>query len=421
MKVWKRMLRAGGAGLAGLSIFAQCSLGLAEPLSLEQAVNMALGNHLDIKLAVNTETQAKYALDAARGSRGISLDASNTFYLKRIDYSADSNSSQISLSLPLYSGGKNEGNIAIAQTDVTIAGLDLVKTRQDVKLNTVAAYFDIINYRETIGVDQETVDNYTKHLENVRDQYGAGNLPKSDVLSSEVQLINAQQTLMQDKNKYEVAVNKLKNLIRWDRPDQPELVSGFQHEPLTRSMEDCVDYTKAHHPTLKKYRLNIEEAKQNVGVAAADKKPTVSLTAATGWSSSVLPEDDNKDVYVGVTTAWNLFDSQVTAAKIKEAKSKVDSAYLDLTSQEDSLILSVKEYYLSAKEAEKRMATTQVAIKKADEDYFIAEAKYRIGEGILLDVIDAQLALTTAKDNYIAAQYDYDTYRAKLDNAMGMD
>lgn len=170
-----------------LSMFAQCSLGLAEPLSLEQAVSMALGNHLDIKLAINTEAQAKYALDAARGSRGISLDASNTFYLKRIDYSTDSNSSQISLSLPLYSGGKNEGNIAIAQTDVTIAGLDLVKTRQDVKLNTVAAYFDTINYRETIDVDQETVDNYAKHLENVKAQYAAGNIAKSDVLSSEVQ------------------------------------------------------------------------------------------------------------------------------------------------------------------------------------------------------------------------------------------
>lgn len=411
----------GSTGIFGVWLLIHCSLGFAEPLSLEQAVNMALENHLDIKIAVNTETQAKYALQAAEGSLGISVDASNTFYLKQIHYSATTNSSEIAVSLPLYSGGKNEGNIAIAKIDLTTADLDLQKTKQDVKLNTLAAYFDIINYRETIAVAQETVDNYSKHLENVKAQYSAGNVPKSDVLSSEVQLVDAQQTLMQDKNKYEVAVNKLKNLIRWNRPDQPELVSGFQHNPVKQSMDDCVAYAKSNHPTLRKYRLDIDEAEKSVEVAGADKKPSISLTAATGWGSSVLPTDDSKDVYVGVTTSWNLFDSQITNANINKAKSKVDSARLDLTSEEDSVVLSVKEYYLDLKEAEKRMETTQVAIKQAEENYFIAEAKYRIGEGILLDVIDAQLSLTTAKENYITAQYDYDTYKAKLENAMGMD
>ena len=83
--------------------------------------------------------------------------------------------------------------------------------------------------------------------------------------------------------------------------------------------------------------------------------------------------------------------------------------------------MSVKEYYMGVREAEKRIATTKVAIHKAEEDYFIAEAKYRAGAGVMLDVIDAQLALTTARNNYIAAQHDYVTYKAQLENAMGMD
>ena len=62
-----------------------------------------------------------------------------------------------------------------------------------------------------------------------------------------------------------------------------------------------------------------------------------------------------------------------------------------------------------------------MAIHKAEEDYSIASAKYRVGEGIILDVIDAQLALTTAKNNYIEAQYDYAADKAKLENAMGMN
>ncbi|WP_094606087.1 hypothetical protein SPSIL_007570 [Sporomusa silvacetica DSM 10669] len=409
------------AGILGLCLLAQTTIGFATPLTVEQAVTMALENHLDIKKAINSEKQAEYALQSTQGSKGISIDASNTFYLKRINYPANSSTSAITLSLPLYSGGKNEGNIAIAKTDVTIAGLSLLKTRQDVKLNTLSAYYDVIEARKTQAVDQETVDNYVAHLNDVQAQYSAGNVAKSDVLRSEVELADAQQTLIKAKNSYEVAVNAFKNMIRWKSSEAIEFVEDFQYVPFKQTMDECVAVAKEQRPDVRKYQLAIDEAEKTVDVTKADKKPAVSLTAATGWSSSVLPEDDNKEIYVGVTTSWNLFDSQVTNAKVKKALSAVDTARLELTAQEDSVELAVKEYYLGVREAEKRIETTKFAVHKADEDYFIAEAKYRVGEGVILDVIDAQLALTTAKNNYITAQYDYVTYKAKLENAMGMD
>lgn len=421
MSLLRQYVRQGSAGIFGLCLLAQTTMAFALPLTVEQAVSMALENHLDIKKAINSEKQAEYTLQSTQGSRGISIDASNTFYLKRINYPASSSSSAITLSLPLYTGGKNEGNIEIAKTDLTIAGLSLLKTKQDVKLNTISDYYDVIEAHKTQEVDQETVDNYVKHLNDVKAQYSAGNVAKSDVLRSEVELTDAQQTLIKAKNSYEVAVNNFKNMIRWKSSETIEFVEDFQYDPVNKTMEECVAFAKEHRPDVKKYRLAIDEAEKTVDVAKADKKPSVSLTAATGWSSTVLPNDDNKDIYVGVTSSWNLFDSQVTHAKVKKALSAVDNARLDLTAQEDSVELAVKEYYLGMREAEKRIATTKFAVHKAEEDYFIAEAKYRVGEGVILDVIDAQLALTTAKNNYITAQYDYVTYKAKLENAMGMD
>ncbi|SDE48222.1 TolC family protein [Sporomusa acidovorans] len=421
MSLLRQYARQGSASILGLCLLAQTTIAFAVPLTVEQAVNMALENHLDIKKAVNSEKQAEYALESAKGSRGFSIDASNTFYLKRINYPANSSSSAITLSLPLYTGGKNEGNIEIAKTDLTIAGLSLLKTKQDVKLNTITAYYDVIEARKTQAVDQETVDNYVKHLNDVKAQYSVGNIAKSDVLRSEVELTDAQQTLIKAKNAYEVAINNFKNMIRWKSSEAIEFVEDFQYVPVNKTMDECVAYAKEHRPDVKKYRLAIDETEKTVEVTKADKKPSVSLTAATGWHSTVLPNDDNKNTYVGITSSWNLFDSQVTNAKVKKAINAVENARLDLTAQEDSVELSVKEYYLGMREAEKRIATTKFAVHKAEEDYFIAKEKYRVGEGIILDVIDAQLALTTAKNNYITAQYDYVTYKAKLENAMGID
>ena len=304
-------------------LLAQTTAGFAAPLPIEQAVAMALNNHLDIQMALNTKQQSEYALQSAEGSRGISIDASNSSYLKQIHQHA-TNGSDISLSLPLYSGGKNEGNIAVAKTDVAIADLDLARTKQEVKLNTLTAYYNVINYREMGAVDQGTVDNYVKHLENVNAQYSAGNIAKADVLRSEVELVDAQQTLLQAENSYEVAVNTLKKQIRWQQADEPEFVSSFNYVPMHQTMEACIDYAKSHRPDIKKYNLNIDEAKQNVTVAEADKKPSVSLDAATGWDSG-LPSSDN-NTYVGLTASWNIFDSKVTDAKIKKAKRQVDYA-----------------------------------------------------------------------------------------------
>jgi len=420
MSLLRQYVKPGSVGILGLYLLVRTTMGFAAPLTVEQAVNMALENHLDIKIAINSEKQAEYALQSTQGSRGISIDTSNTFYLKQIHYSAATSSSAITLSLPLYSGGKNEGNIEIAKTDVTIAGLSLLKTKQDVKFKTISAYYDVVEAGKTQAVDQETVDNYLLHLEDVKAQYSAGNVAKSDVLRSEVELTNAQQTLIKAKNSYEVAVNTFKNLIRWKSPELIEFVEDFQFIPVNNTMDECVAFAVEHRPDVKKYHLAIDEAEQSINVAKAGKKPSVSLTAATGWGSSILPKDDN-EVYVGVTSSWNVFDSQVTNNKVKKARSTADTARLELTAQEESVELAVKEYYLGVREAEKRIETTQFAVHKAEEDYFIAEAKYRVGEGVILDVIDAQLALTTAKNNYIAAQYDYVTYKAKLENAMGMD
>ena len=71
------------------------------------------------------------------------------------------------------------------------------------------------------------------------------------------------------------------------------------------------------------------------------------------------------------------------------------------------------------REAEQRFTVTGDAVRQAHEDYHIANERYRAGEGILLDIIDAQTALSAAETNAISARYDYARYRAQVENIMG--
>lgn len=67
-----------------------------------------------------------------------------------------------------------------------------------------------------------------------------------------------------------------------------------------------------------------------------------------------------------------------------------------------------------------RMQTTQTAVSLAEEDYRIAQVRYMAGVGTNTDVLDAQVALTQAKTNYLQAMYDYNTSKIELENAIGV-
>ncbi|MEG1160133.1 MAG: TolC family protein, partial [Acidaminococcaceae bacterium] len=96
---------------------------------------------------------------------------------------------------------------------------------------------------------------------------------------------------------------------------------------------------------------------------------------------------------------------------------KAEEAYRQTT---DNVQLDVRNSYLNLKEAEKRISTSYVAVAKAEEDYHIAQVRYQAGVGTNTDVIDAQVALTQAKTNYVQALYDYNTSNATLERAMGI-
>ena len=116
----------------------------------------------------------------------------------------------------------------------------------------------------------------------------------------------------------------------------------------------------------------------------------------------------------------NLFDGNVTKAKVRQAEARLTKSVEQANQKQDVIQLEVRQAYLNMLEAEKRITTSKVTVDKGQEDFKIAQVRYSAGVGTNLDVIDSQLALTQAKTNYIQAMYDYNTSRAKLDKAMGI-
>ena len=396
----------------------------AMSLTLAEAIHTALAANTGLRVTQTGERSADAALKQVRGKNSIAAEVSDTLRTSktRDEDAQTSNSLSVSARLPLYSGGANEASIASGEIGTRMARLATERAREDLKYEVTAAYWDAVEASKKIEVQRDTVNKYDAHLKNVTALYEAGAQAKIDVLRSSVELSNARQELTRAENAYAVNLAALRNLLNISRTEPLTLTSEVAYQPFETTMENCILYANRSRLDLAEERMKVQQKELAVESARAGKKPTVSLTLGTGLSSQFQPRHDtNTDVSASVGVSWNIFDSGVTRAAIEAAEAERDIALLTLKKAEETIDLNLRKAYLNMREAEQRFTATGDAVRQAREDAHIANERYRAGEGILLDIIDAQTALSAAETNAISARYDYARYRAQVENIMGTE
>lgn len=418
MNIPKKLKSKVGLITTGLFVLQQV-VALAAPmeLTLKDGIDLALKNNPAIYMAIADREKSKWGIDEAKAGKmpTVSLGSSYNFSGRTDD--GDFNNS-IRMSLPIYSGGRIEGQIKQAELGLTTADLNVEKSKQQVKLDATNAYYTVLQTSKMVLIDQETVNNLKEHLRIAQAKYEAGVVAKSDILRSEVELANAEQNLTKTQNSYALAVTNLLNIMNLDARTEIMLRDELQQIPADKTLEECIAFAKTHRPEIAQAQTSISMAASNLKVSKDGKLPTVSLSASAGLNDNFLPNSD--DWSIGASASWNLYDAGANKAKVKQSEAALDKAKLQAQQIGDNVEQEVRQSYLSMKEAEKRIDTTQVAIAKAAEDLYIAKEKYAAGVGTNLDAIDAQLTLAQAKTNHIQALYDYNINKAKLDKAIGL-
>ena len=436
------VLTAAVSLLCSQSVFAETL-----ELDLDDAVQRALTTNPAIKIAVSEKKGSRAELNAARAGRGItisvdhqsgrggyaddqysraltSISGTTPVYTDKNDGKGigNSHSNAITASIPIYTGGQLSGTIDQAKANYKSYALGETKAYIEMKKTATDGYFSLLQAGNMENLYQDSVNQLEEHLKNVQAQYDVGVVAKVDVLRSEVSLANAQQQLIQATNNYDVAEASLNKIIGTSLDTTLKLKDSLQYTPYENDMQYCLDYASMNRAELEQSRLAIDAAKGAVKVAKSGFLPKVTASATESWggSGSNWPGDDKENWSVGIGATMNIFDSGVTLSKVHAAEEKLLQAEETYRDTVNSVELEVRSNYLGLREAEKRISTTQVAVAKAEEDFHIAQVRYMAGVGTNLDVIDAQVALTEAKTNFVNALYDYNTSKIALETSMGV-
>lgn len=405
----------------GLLVLNTAMVFAASPeISLDDSVAMALKNNPSIKMAFDDKESALLGIKENEAARLPTLSLTSGYNHAPGSATANNNfNNSLNLNWSLYTGGRVEGQIDQAKLNADVANLGVAKAEQQLKLDTTTSYFGVLQGRNVVKVNQETVDNLAQHLKNVQAQYQVGTIAKSDVLQTEVELANAQQNLTKAQNAYDVAVAGLNNVTGIPLDSQNIMKDDLTYVKYDMSLEDSIKMAQEKRPEIAQSQDNIAIAKTGIKIADSGRLPTVAVNANEGLTGSDFPGQSN-NWSVGVSANLDLFDAGVTSAKVKAAKVNEDKVRAADKQTKDGIELEVRGAYLSMKEAEARIETSKVAVSQATEELKASQAKYYAGVGTNLDVIDAQVALTQANTNVTQAFYDYNVNKATLEKAVGL-
>ena len=400
----------------------------AMDIDLKGAVTTAIQNNRDITIAELKRREAEADVSAAAARKNPSV----SYSWQKNQYSSDSKtalqtgtnhgySQEISVSWPIWTFGKVEGAIDAARYQKNIADLDVYKTEADTKLAAVQAYYQYLEAIKLAEVQAQSVTDYASHLNNVQQQFDAGIVAKLDVLSSNVSLANAKQKSIAADNTRDVAEANLNNIMRV--PMNTTLNprdKNFPQPEFDLTMEQAILMAQKYRWELVEADYGVKAAQASLRSAKAGYLPTVSVGGGYSWKEASVTAVDKDDWAVKGGLSWSLWDGGATQASVKKADAAVKTAQETLLQAREKIELEVRQDYLNVLSYKEQIRAAEASVAQAEEAYKIATVRYSSGVGINLDVLDAELALNTARTNYITALYNYNIGLATLEHAMGV-
>jgi outer membrane protein len=327
-------------------------------------------------------------------------------------------------SMMLFDWGVNYKTLSSARQSADAAGFDLQYTKDIVTAVTIRDYYNYVRAKNLHAVQEESVKAAQRNLEQVEAFFKIGSNTKADVLQARVRLGNTQLALIQAVNSEELAKATLATHLHLPLEEDFDVDSSLEIKKSEPDFDSEVQYMLAHRSDLLAQRKRLRASQASVTAAENSRWPTLAANLQYGWNDRRFAENANffKDNYswgVGVALSYDIFDRFQSKSAILQAKAQERTAELSLEQAKLDAILEYKGLYLALEEADERIRVSTETVTQAEENLRLAEERYRVGAGTILETIDAAVSLTEAQSSLVEAKCDYLIAKADLLRASG--
>lgn len=387
------------------------------PLTLNEAVAMALRDNSVLRNAERRTQVAGTDVTEARAgilpSLSFSLSVSN------------SHSAGLSLSQPLFDFGANWNRIR--QADAAKSGS--AESYESAKQNTILLvhrhYWDYLKELRLLKVSEDAVKSSEEQLKRTEKMFALGSVAQGDLFRARTTYGNDRIDLISQKNQ----VNNARGLLNvvLGRPTDAELsIVDIEAEPQFRDdkLDEVLKVALEKNSELAGLKYEMQRARLGRKIARTAYLPSLSVSANYGRSNNDprFTHTDfrkNWDGSIKLGVNWNLFNGLSDHAQVEREAINYRIAEEEYFDRVRNLRLEAEQTLLSLQSWKEIIAINNENVTSAREDLRLAEERYRVGAGTLLDIINAQVNVTRSSATLVRAKYDSMIALSELQAIMG--
>jgi outer membrane protein len=407
------------------------------PLSMEQAVELALEKSLRVKAAnadsrtmdsMRREAQAPFwpqfsangYFNDQRMAPNVFTSAGNTMARNYQVFNADqTKDANLTAMYPLFSGGRDYYGYKAAAARADAAREMLRGTQVDVAMQARLDYIAALREAENARVTGELLQAVEERLRVTSQMFEAGRVPRYYQLRDETERANVIQMDAMARARVEQALVALKTTLGIDLASAVTLADRLDFTPANISVEEGTRQASAAHPDLKAAAKQREAARAEVRAAYGNYFPQVSLSYMYDWAvmknrawesqaDNMRMRADSAEGYsVGVVVTLPIFDGFMRENALRTAQAKLDRAVQAEGLARQQIEKDINQSALMLGAAEKSVEASQKGLEQAEEEFRIVQERFTSGRGIQLEILDSQASVTRARFNAVSALAEY--------------
>lgn len=433
MKRLRASARAVACFIAGAAGFVPATVDAQQSVSLDEAVERAL-------LRSPGMAQQQQAVDNAYLTQRTSwasflptLSASGSGSLRSANVlneatgqivpgSSDSYGAGISGSWTVFEGTRRFKEYDAAKANVRASEARYANQRYQVTLQTQSVFFNALRQDELLEVARQRLEQAEQNLEIVRSRTLVGEATVSDSLRARLDVVNAEQAILQGETALRAARFALGRQIGEGTPVVPALPDDLSPRELALTEEEIMEIAESVSPAVIAASESRVAAGSNVASAKTAYIPSLRFSSGYNWNNQQASfSGGNTSWSMSLSLSYPIFNGFQRETAVDRAQYTLRVSQL----QEDDARLAAREEADGALQnlltAERAILIAQDAAFVAAEDLRVVRERYAVGAATILDVLVSQNAVTQADVDVVTSRYDYILARAELEAILGRE
>lgn len=387
-------------------------------ITLDNAVNLALENNLDLKSKRKKAEELQQEIKIANALKNPRFESN--FLIGRV---TRGNSSQFGLSVPVEVA-KRGIRKKIAQTNLDIVEKEIKASEHDIKIEIMKNYFNILYLKSVVLIFQER-EKLFKNLKTIAEQKSKKYVNYDvDILQADMKYKRQLVYLNQAKADLLIAQFKLNDTINiknsenmYDTIEESLFINDLSLLNLTLLPYQTIEDTAMKYSySLAIAESNITKSEQEVTQAKRQRIPNLTIGGGTAYQTAHQTGGDSlPGAYIAIGADIPILYSY--SPDIKKAKIVLERSNIDKDSFENHLKYALKQDYNEFKYAKTNMEHYKNILSESQKLMNTYSKRYEKGQTSLQNFIQVEtMHQETLKDYIGAAQAYYDSYLNLMHN-----